>query len=126
MRLITTIMILSITCPAMGTSHSATTRKTTSRHASVSMRPRITESAARAIAQARVPHGTVKSHELERESGHLIYSYDFVVPGKTGIDEVNVDAMNGAVIAVAHEGPRAEKKELAKEKKEAPAPSTAH
>lgn len=127
MKPITTIMMLSIACLAVGTPHAATTtKKTTTRPASMSMRPKITQSAARAIAQAKVPHGKVKSHELERESGHLIYSYDFVVPGKSGIDEVNIDAMNGAVIAVTHEGPKAEKKELAKEKKEASAPSTAH
>jgi uncharacterized membrane protein YkoI len=114
-----TIITLSIACLAVGTSLAATTTKKT-------MHPKITESVARAIAQAKVPHGKVKSHELERESGHLIYSYDFVVPGKSGIDEVNIDAMTGKVIAVEHEGHKAEKKELAKEKKEASAPSSAH
>ena len=60
----------------------------------------------------------MKSEELEREHGHLIYSYDIAVPGKSGIDEVNVDAMTGEVIARTHEGPKAERKEAAAEAKE--------
>jgi len=75
-------------------------------------------STARATAQKRVPKGKVKSHELEHESGRLIYSYEFVVPGKSGIDEVNVDAMTGAVVDVTHESPKTEKHEAEKEKKE--------
>ena len=65
-----------------------------------------------------VPNGTVKSSELEREHGKLIYSFDITVPGKTGIDEVNVNAIDGSVVAKAHESPKTEKKEAAKEAKE--------
>jgi uncharacterized membrane protein YkoI len=83
-----------------------------------SPRPKISEARARRIAQARVPHGQVKSHELEREHGRWIYSYDFTVPGKSGIDEVNVDAYSGKVLAVAHENPKDEQAEAAKEKRE--------
>jgi uncharacterized membrane protein YkoI len=83
------------------------------------MHPKLSLASARAIASAKVPGGHIKSHELEREHGHLVYSFDFVVPGKSGIDEVNVDAMNGAVLAVEHEGPKAERREKAQEKREA-------
>lgn len=79
---------------------------------------KISEATARATALKEVPNGTVKSSELERENGKLIYSYDITVPGKTGIDEVNVNAIDGSVIAKAHEGPKAEKKEAAMEAKE--------
>ena len=72
---------------------------------------KIKETEARATALAQVRNGTVRSEELEREHGHLIYSYDIEVPGKSGIDEVNVDAMTGKVIARTHEGPKAERKE---------------
>src|SRR6266566_3067503 len=65
-----------------------------------------------------VPNGTVKSSELEREHGKLIYSFDITVPGKTGIDEVNVNAVDGSVVAKVHESPKTEKKEAAKEAKE--------
>jgi uncharacterized membrane protein YkoI len=79
---------------------------------------RIKETEARATALARVRNGTVKSEELEREHGHLIYSYDIAVPGRSGIDEVNVDAVTGKVIAMSHEGPKAERKEADAEAKE--------
>ena len=48
---------------------------------------KITEETARATALKEVPNGTVKSSELEREHGKLIYSFDITAPGKTGIDE---------------------------------------
>ncbi len=69
---------------------------------------KVPEVKARAAASARVPGGTVKSEELEREGGRLIYSYDIVVPGRPGIEEVHVDANTGAVLSVEHEGPAAE------------------
>jgi uncharacterized membrane protein YkoI len=79
---------------------------------------KISEATARATALAQVPNGTVKSSELEREKGKLIYSYDITVPGKTGIEEVNVNAIDGSVVARSHEGAKAEKKEKAEEAKE--------
>jgi uncharacterized membrane protein YkoI len=79
---------------------------------------KISEETARATALKEVPNGTVKSEEIERENGKLIYSYDITVPGKSGIDEVNVNALTGAVVAKSHEGPKAEKKEAAQEAKE--------
>jgi uncharacterized membrane protein YkoI len=79
---------------------------------------KIKETEARTTALAQVKNGTVRSEELEREHGHLIYSYDIEVPGKSGIDEVNVDAMTGKVIAKTHEGPTAERKEAEAEAKE--------
>jgi Peptidase propeptide and YPEB domain len=72
---------------------------------------KISLDSARAIALHKVPHGSVASEELERENGHLIYSFDVKVPGKSGIQEVNVNAMDGKVLGVHHEGPAAEKKE---------------
>jgi uncharacterized membrane protein YkoI len=79
---------------------------------------KISEATARATALQQVPNGTVKSSELEREHGKLIYSYDITVPGKTGIDEVNVNAIDGTVVAKQHETPKSEKKEAVKEAKE--------
>jgi uncharacterized membrane protein YkoI len=79
---------------------------------------KISEATARATALKEVPNGTVKSSELERENGKLIYSFDITVPGKTGIDEVNVNAIDGSVVAKQHESPKAEKKEAAQEAKE--------
>lgn len=79
---------------------------------------KISEATARATALKEFPNGTVKSSELERENGKLIYSYDITVPGKTGIDEVNVNAIDGSIVAKQHETPKSEKKEAVKEAKE--------
>ena len=80
---------------------------------------KISLEAATAVAIKEVPGGTVSSHELEREDGKLIYSFDIKLAGKSGIEEVAVDAMSGAMIEHAHESPADEKKEaqadLAKE-----------
>ncbi len=72
--------------------------------------------AATATAMKEVPHGKLSAHELEREKGKLIYSLEFKVPGKSGIDEVNIDAMTGLLVDKAHESPAAEKKEGAMHK----------
>ena len=79
---------------------------------------KISEADARATALKEVPNGSVKSEELEREHGKLIYSYDITVPGKSGIDEVNINAIDGTVVAKQHETPKAEKKEAVQEAKE--------
>jgi len=68
--------------------------------------------------QAQVPNGKVKSSEIERENGKLIYSFDITVPGKTGIEEVNVNAIDGSVVNQEHETPKSEKTEAAAEAKE--------
>ena len=74
------------------------------------------------IAKARLPKATVSSAEIEQENGKLIYSFDFKTAGKSGIDEVNVDAMTGKLVGrVQHESPAAEKKESANEAAKKPA-----
>lgn len=72
---------------------------------------KIPEDSAVAVARAKVPNGTVSSLELEREHGKLMYSMDVKVPGKSGIEEVNVNAIDGSLIAVEHESAEAEAKE---------------
>ncbi|HEX3552879.1 MAG TPA: PepSY domain-containing protein [Thermoanaerobaculia bacterium] len=76
---------------------------------------KITLDTARTTALAKVPNGEVRSEELEREHGKLIYSFDIAVPGKPGIQEVNVNAITGKVLGVHHETAKDEKKEAAKE-----------
>ena len=55
------------------------------------------------IALARVPGGTITKGELEEEDGRLIYSFDIKVAGKSGEDEVHVDARTGEVVKQEHE-----------------------
>ena len=81
-------------------------------------KPKIPEAQARATALAQVPGGKVRSEEYEHEDGHYIYSYDIKVAGRPGIEEINVDAFTGKVLAHEHEGPAAEKAEARKEKAE--------
>jgi uncharacterized membrane protein YkoI len=84
---------------------------------SLAKRAKVTESAAAEAAQKRVPKGKIEGVELEVEKGKLLYSYDLKTEGKSGADEVHVDAMTGKVVSVHHESAAAEKKEEAAEKK---------
>lgn len=77
---------------------------------------------AQKTAQSRFPTGAVKSGELEQEDGKLIYTFDIQLPGVKGIEEVNIDAATGAVLATEHETPAAEAREKAKEKVPAKSP----
>jgi uncharacterized membrane protein YkoI len=78
---------------------------------------KITKAVAIKTALSKVPGGKVQSSEIERENGKLIYSFDIKVAGKSGIEEINVDAVTGDVVAHEHETPKSEKKEAALEKK---------
>ncbi|MDQ6887348.1 MAG: PepSY domain-containing protein [Gemmatimonadota bacterium] len=76
----------------------------------LAVQARIPEDSARAIAQARIPRGEVRALELENEGGKLIYSFELKIAGKEGIEEVNVDALNGKIVSIEHEGATKEKK----------------
>jgi hypothetical protein len=69
-------------------------------------------------ALAKVPGGTIKEGELEKEKGKLIWSFDITTPGTKDITEVAVDAITGDVVAVDKETPSDEAKEKKKEKEE--------
>ena len=80
-------------------------------------RAKVTSDAAIATAQAKVPKGKLASAEIEEENGKLVYSFDFKTKGKSGIDEVNVDAVTGKFVAMEHETPKSEAKEKAADAK---------
>ena len=69
---------------------------------------KISKEQATAIAMAKVPNGTIKESELEKEHGHLQWSFDMTVPGEKDITEVNVDAISGDVLNISHEAPDAD------------------
>jgi uncharacterized membrane protein YkoI len=79
---------------------------------------KISEDSAAKVAQARIPNGKIEAVELESEKGKLQYSYDIKVAGKSGIEEVNVNAMDGTIIGVEHESTAKVKTERAAEKLE--------
>ena len=64
---------------------------------------KISKADAQATALAKVPNGTVKDCELEREHGKIIWSFAITTPDSKDITEVNVDALTGAVVNVEHE-----------------------
>ena len=67
-----------------------------------------------ALARVKLP-ATVASAELEAERGCLIWSFDLKRAGKSGVQEVQVDAGNGKVLSVKHESALHEAAEAAKE-----------
>jgi hypothetical protein len=74
---------------------------------------------ARAMAERTVKNGTIQAGEIEREGGKLIYSFDMKVAHKSGIDEVNIDAMTGKLVSHQHETPKDEQKEASADAKAA-------
>ncbi|HWU38507.1 MAG TPA: PepSY domain-containing protein [Candidatus Acidoferrum sp.] len=78
---------------------------------------KITKAEAEKIALAKVPGGTIKEGEIEKEKGKVIWSFDIATVGTKDITEVNVDAMTGAVIDVAKESAADQEKEKKEDKK---------
>jgi uncharacterized membrane protein YkoI len=62
-------------------------------------------------ALTKIPNGTIKEAELEKENGKLQWSFDVAMPDSKDITEVNVDALTGDVISVNKESAESEAKE---------------
>lgn len=76
---------------------------------------KVTKAEATSTALSRVPHAQVKSAEIEREHGRLIWSFDLAEAGKSGITEIQVSALTGKVVSVQHESGAHESAEAAAE-----------
>ena len=109
-------VIFAASLVAAGSASAQKTKPET--QASLAREAKVTKLQATKTALAQVPGGKVRSSELEREKGKLIYSFDIKVAGKSGIEEINIDAMTGSIVAHEHEGPKAEKKEAVQESRE--------
>jgi uncharacterized membrane protein YkoI len=72
---------------------------------------KVTQAAAEKTALAKVPNGKIRSSELEREHGKLVWSFDISTPHSKNITEVQVDAKTGKIAAVEVETPRDQAKE---------------
>jgi hypothetical protein len=94
----------------------AESQKQLKKEAKISMRK------ARSIALAKAP-GKLKSSELEREGGKLIYSFD-IRNSKGTITEVNVNAIDGSIVAIHEETAAKEAAEKKQEAKEKTTPAT--
>jgi uncharacterized membrane protein YkoI len=79
--------------------------------AQLAAQARITKAEAVKIALDKVPAGTIKEAEIEKEKGKLIWSFDIATPGTRDITEVNVDAMTGAVVDISKESVADQEKE---------------
>ena len=77
---------------------------------------KVTEAKARSTALAKVANGTVKSAELEKESGKLIWSVDIATPKTQNIIEVQVDAKTGKIVSTHIETLTKQAKEAQAEK----------
>jgi uncharacterized membrane protein YkoI len=72
---------------------------------------KVSQADAEKTALAKVPGGTIKEGELEKEHGKLIWSFDITTPDTKDITEVNVDAITGDVVSVEKESAESEAKE---------------
>ena len=100
MRLLTTLTVAAALMFAAG-SLSAQDAQAPTRDVPDSLvsKAKVSEDSARAIALKRVP-GTVQGVELSRERGRLLYEFKIQRNGRKGTTEVEVNAMNGKVVAV--------------------------
>jgi len=85
------------------------------RQAKLMAEAKVSKETAQASALAKVPNGTVKESELEKEHGKLIWSFDITTPDSKDIKEVAVDAITGEVVAVDTETPEDQAKEAAED-----------
>lgn len=79
---------------------------------------KVSKAEAEKIALAKVPGGTIKEGEIEKEKGKVIWSFDIATPGSANLTEVQVDANTGAIVAIETETPSDQKKEKDEEKEE--------
>jgi len=86
------------------------------KQAKLAAEAKVSKDDAEKTALAKVPNGTIKEAEIEKEHGKLIWSFDVTTPGTKDITEVNVDANTGAVVSVEKESAENEAREAAGEK----------
>jgi uncharacterized membrane protein YkoI len=112
------ITLISIAAVIVATS-SAVSIRAASKETQAQLRAeaKVTESAAQKTALTKVPNGKIKSSELEREHGKLVWSFDISTPQSKNITEVQVDAKTGKIAAVQTETPKDQAKEKAADKK---------
>lgn len=79
---------------------------------------KVSQEQATRTALARVPNAKVRSAELEREHGKLVWSFDLAQDGKSGVTEIQVDARTGRVVSQKKESAAQEASEAAREARE--------
>jgi hypothetical protein len=125
MRLTQLIPVVALAVAGMAGAQQPGPHKKAETQAELQKEAKMTMAEARALAERTNPKASIKTGEIEREGGKLIYSFDMKTPGKSGIDEVNIDAMTGKLIANQHETPKDEAAEAKADAKTAKAPKKA-
>ena len=110
--------ILLFTVFALAAAASSTLADAVPQH-DLKSKAKITQKEAEKTALAKVPGGSIKDAELEKEHGKLIWSFDISTPDSKNITEVQVDAKSGAIVSTEIETPKDQAKEAAKDKKAA-------
>ena len=85
------------------------------REAKLEAEAKVSRTDAERIALAKVPGGTIKEGEIEKEKGKVIWSFDIATPGTKDVTEVQVDAMTGDVVAIEKETPAQQANEKKKD-----------
>jgi uncharacterized membrane protein YkoI len=116
---IATFAFLAIVATSAGAQATTHAQKKVETQADLEKEAKMTMADARAMALRTVPNATIQAGEIEREGGKLIYSFDMKTTGRSGIDEVNIDAMTGKLVSNQHETPAAERREAAADAKAA-------
>lgn len=57
---------------------------------------------AEVVALKEVPGGKVHSHEITKDKGVLVRSFDITVKGKDGVERVRIDATTGKLASKVH------------------------
>jgi hypothetical protein len=109
-----TALVLSMGIPVLGIAvqlNAETAAPQKSRiPASLKSQAKISLEDARTTAIKKVP-GEIKEEELEKENGKLIYSFDIQATGQKDITEVQVSAIDGAIVSMEKENAASEAKE---------------
>jgi uncharacterized membrane protein YkoI len=99
--IIKSLLALAITAAlGLGTALAADKDKD---EAALAAQAKVSKADAQATALAKVPGGTVKEIEIEKEKGVLIWSVEITTPNSKDITEVNVDATTGKIVNIEHE-----------------------
>jgi uncharacterized membrane protein YkoI len=108
-KTITTVLCLGIAAGVLaGCASEDEKGEKSDSQATLQSQAKISKDDAEAIALAKVPNGTIKESELEKENGHLQWSFDIATPGEKDITEVNIDAITGNVLNIGKEAPDAD------------------
>jgi uncharacterized membrane protein YkoI len=102
----------------LSTLSAVTLRAAEETQAALKAQAKITQTEAEKTALGKVPGGKIKAAELEKEHGHLIWSFDISMPTSKNITEVQVDAKTGKIVSTQVETPKDQAKEAAADKKE--------